>query len=526
MGAMSRLRVPSDASLPSSSIFSAACVINAVTAAALVGVGLVAVTEITSSDPSPPPPPLLPPGVRGYPSALPFPPSSPPASSETLGILLGIVLGAVASIGINIGNNIQALGLKSKEEKETDTRDSGGGGEGGVAGNGGGNQRLFVIGTVIFVSSSLVNFGAFALAPASILAPLESFQFVSNLLFNHYVNHAPISWRMINGVVLVIVGCGTAVGLGPSSVFKFTLQDLVDYWTSPAWIAYLWCIIVLALLAEATNYYYHKEKRRGRDPPYSKTVLPVTFAVSSALIGTQSVVQAKCLSECVEQLGKGVNVFGHAYFWIALFLFVSLVAVWLFRLTKALEYFDPLFIIPLLQSNYILFATISGGIYFKEFEALEGYQWFGFASGIAIMFTGLYMLAPLDEVQETLPSAISDSCRAENAAGASNSSHGRTAAFSSRAKTMPTAGKNHPPPPPSTAGDIVTLSELQLPTEPMDPLEADSRSLELDGSPLPPPKSRPVPIEAMAKSPTPRSKGSPGSRGPPGPGLRNDLRRI
>ena len=44
-----------------------------------------------------------------------------------------------------------------------------------------------------------------------------------------------------------------------------------------------------------------------------------------------------------------VNVFHFYYFYIALFLFVSLVAVWLARLTKALEFFDPIFIIPMLQ---------------------------------------------------------------------------------------------------------------------------------------------------------------------------------
>jgi hypothetical protein len=32
---------------------------------------------------------------------------------------------------------------------------------------------------------------------------------------------------------------------------------------------------------------------------------------------------------------------------------------------QALKDFDPLFIIPLLQSNYILFSTITGGIYFQ-----------------------------------------------------------------------------------------------------------------------------------------------------------------
>lgn len=118
---------------------------------------------------------------------------------DLLIVILGIFLGAAASVGINIGNNIQSLGLKQREA--------------GKKGN------LFRIGTTIFVAASIVNFAAFAFAPASILAPLESFQFVSNLVFNRYVNKAQITKRMVFGVILVIVGCATTVSLGPNKVW-------------------------------------------------------------------------------------------------------------------------------------------------------------------------------------------------------------------------------------------------------------------------------------------------------------------
>jgi len=290
-------------------------------------------------------------------------------------IILGVFLGATASVGINIGNNIQALGLKRKDAGQKD--------------------HLFHIGTAIFVTASIINFAAFAFAPAAILAPLESFQFVANLFFNHYVNKAVITRQMIKGVSLVVLGCGMAVGMGPNKVYEFTLPMLVDFWTEPAWCGYLVGIMILAAVAQVLNMLYSDLVQRGQSPPYQKKVLPVTFAMSSALVGTQSVVQAKCLSECLEQLtAHEVNIFAYWYFWIALFLFVSLVAIWLFRLTKALEHFDPLFIIPMLQSNYILFATISGGIYFQEFNDMKAWQWGGFVVGINVMFTGLYLLAP------------------------------------------------------------------------------------------------------------------------------------
>ena len=44
-------------------------------------------------------------------------------------------------------------------------------------------SRLWCIGMGIFVSFSMLNFAALALAPASVLTPLESIQFVTNVVY-------------------------------------------------------------------------------------------------------------------------------------------------------------------------------------------------------------------------------------------------------------------------------------------------------------------------------------------------------
>ena len=62
--------------------------------------------------------------------------------------------------------------------------------------------------------------------------------------------------------------------------------------------------------------------------------------------------------------------------------------------------YDPLFIILLLQANYILFSTVTGGIYFKEFAELTVFSAAMFGLGVAIMFVGLYLLAPVTSFEE------------------------------------------------------------------------------------------------------------------------------
>ena len=81
-------------------------------------------------------------------------------------VALGIFLGLSASIGINLGNNMQSLGMAQQEESGSETK-----------------TKTFWIGTYMFAIASIINFAAFGFAPASTLAPLESVQFVTNLLF-------------------------------------------------------------------------------------------------------------------------------------------------------------------------------------------------------------------------------------------------------------------------------------------------------------------------------------------------------
>ena len=63
-------------------------------------------------------------------------------------------------------------------------------------------------------------------------------------------------------------------------------------------------------------------------------------------------------------------------------------------MNDALGKYSALFIIPLLQANYILLAIINGGIFFDEFRAFKAGHWVVFALGLLGIFIGLYYLRP------------------------------------------------------------------------------------------------------------------------------------
>ena len=174
------------------------------------------------------------------------------------------------------------------------------------------------------------------------------------------------------------------------------LGTLEAYWDAPAWLIYLGCIILLAVLAELVYRQYKQAAARGDQLPLAEAVQPLAFALASALVGTQAVVQAKCAAEAVKLIAEGCigPVLASWYLYVTIILLASCGAAWLYRLNLALASYDPLFIIPLLQSQYIVCAVLSGGIYFQEFTQLDTKRAALFVLGILTLLSGLSLMLP------------------------------------------------------------------------------------------------------------------------------------
>lgn len=98
--------------------------------------------------------------------------------------------------------------------------------------------------------------------------------------------------------------------------------------------------------------------------------MAILYSTYSALFGSTSVVFAKLIAEFLLLLGDGIPIFSHWYFYVNLVAWIVLMSYWLARLNNALALYDPLFIIPLLQANFICFAIVSGGIFYQEFNSM------------------------------------------------------------------------------------------------------------------------------------------------------------
>lgn len=324
---------------------------------------------------------------------------------------LGIAVGLTASVFINIAQNQLARG----------------------------KQPGLWVG--VFALSAIANFGAFALAPGSVLSPLEGAQFVTNLIYNlanrnpallHSGSGALTAYgrRVLLGTLLVLGGVVLpVVGGAGAAPAKFDEKAIECMWSRPLTIAYLGGCAALAAaclsgwrLMRTSEYVRSPAKRRfdqlvmqdiwrkfgcetaervraARDEvaAYRRYVRdthmdprPLSLALyglGSALVGGLAVVMAKVVSELIEiLLGDGPDILTRPLIWVQSALVAALFAAWLDLLGRAPTYFAQVAAIPTLQGGYIIFASVGPGIFLEELAQLS-------AANVALFFSGMALIA-------------------------------------------------------------------------------------------------------------------------------------
>lgn len=273
------------------------------------------------------------------------------------GLPVGIVLGVIGSIGINVGQNLQSSGIQalSPELRPKPWK-----------------SRKWLVGMAAFISFSLMNFAALAFAPALILTPLESIQFVTNVAYNRVINRAHVSARMYLGVGLAVLGTCFAVVFGPpDSTGCNSVAQLESNWTKAGWWVYVALSLLIAGAAYAAHRVWSARIRRGVPVKRAAVLLPIAYSLHASLTGgAQMIVQSKVFSEMLFMLfadhGTVCAIFSSWLLYVTTVLVVTCGIIWMWRLTQCLGMYDPLLILPLMVGCYIVFGSIAGGIFFGE----------------------------------------------------------------------------------------------------------------------------------------------------------------
>lgn len=250
---------------------------------------------------------------------------------------------------------------------------------------------------IVFVIANIANFASFAFAAQSLLAALGSIQFVSNVVFSKVVNRETLNPWILVGTVVVVVGCILLVVFGSHESPSFTAQELMDLYSNPSYIAYL-CVAAVVCIASYLMYQFgktrvpHSMDKSPREMGVWYRWLPIFYTLSSAVIGTQSVLYGKSMSLLLRTSLSGDNQANQWYTWMVVILFMSCACFWVVRFNKGLKMFPVSIIMPTLQVGWILLSMISGSLYFQEFQDMTVLEKIMFGVGTAILITGVYLI--------------------------------------------------------------------------------------------------------------------------------------
>jgi len=257
--------------------------------------------------------------------------------------------------------------------------------------------HLWGIGTTTFVISSIMTFVAFGFAAQSLLASLESVQFVSNIAFAKLVHKEEITYTMIVSTLLIVGGNALVVIFSGHNSLLLNGVEIFDlYAKNASFHVYLAIAGSLCVFSEYTWKHYHKSRIHHKVKLWAHSfVEPLCFCVASAIVGAFAVVNAKNMSMLLASTAStDRSEFKHEQLYIIFFCWIFIVGFWVGRIDQGLDLFPPLFVIPVIQVCFVFFSILCGGIFFKEFHSFSGKQYAGFASGVALILFGVYGLAP------------------------------------------------------------------------------------------------------------------------------------
>lgn len=302
------------------------------------------------------------------------------SSSESSGNwILGVVLNILGSVSINFGTNLIKYAYIHNPGERT---------------------RVWRLGMAIFVVGNIVNFVSFSFAAQSLLAALEP-TFVTNVIFGYLLLDLPVTRKMILSTSLIIVGNILIVIYSSHDSNSYTTSDLMDLYSNTMYIVYV--SLAAAVCVGGTFIYQHLMARleRGDKTVWVRSVIPALYAVCSGLIGTQSIIFAKSLSNVVILTFSGDNQFGNWFSYAILAMWLCTMVFWLNRMNHALIVFPGNAIIPVLQVVWIILGVTSGGIYYEEFDNLSSEQVIGFGTGLVLVLIGVVFLSPRVDSKKT-----------------------------------------------------------------------------------------------------------------------------
>ncbi|XP_076923442.1 putative magnesium transporter NIPA8 isoform X2 [Bidens hawaiensis] len=320
--------------------------------------------------------------------------------------VIGAFINLFGSIAINFGTNLLKLGHDERERHS-------------ILGEGINKKTIlrpiisfqsWRIGILFFAFGNALNFISFGYAAQSLLSALGSVQFVSNIVFAHFVLNKTVTVKVLVATAFIVLGNTSLVAFGNHQSPVYTQDQLAEKYINITFLFY--CLLLMAVVA-MHHYVYRRGELllaiSGKEVMrYWKLLLPFSFAVVSGAIGSCSVLFAKSLSNLLRLSMTSSYHLDSWFTYSILLMFLCTAAFWMTRLNEGLAQFDAILIVPMFQIAWTFFSICTGFVYFQEYQVLNALRTVMFILGMISVFIGISLLAP-DESKGIYVGEVMDS---------------------------------------------------------------------------------------------------------------------
>ncbi|DAZ96002.1 TPA: hypothetical protein N0F65_009303 [Lagenidium giganteum] len=298
---------------------------------------------------------------------------------------VGVIVGILGSVCTNMGVNLQKFSFmreakKSIKAKRPYVR-----------------QPLWVIGLLLVISGSGLDFLALGFLPQSLAIPVGGSTMVANVVFASLFLKEKFSRLDAMGTSLVMGGICVVAAFANKESDCYTVTELVHLYSEPLFIMYVVVMICSCLALYASTKYLEKVLRlHGSSSTVYKRFArlhPVCYPALSGVFGAQSVLFAKSVAELIKTTAHGENQFVNFGTYAIAFSMFACIFLQIHWLAHGLQSFDAVFIVPVFQCFFISISIFGGGVYFNEFATMSSLALGMFFTGVAVTLSGVYLLS-------------------------------------------------------------------------------------------------------------------------------------
>jgi len=232
-------------------------------------------------------------------------------------------------------------------------------------------SKCLILSAVAYILfGSILVFSSLTFLPYIVVAAFGSLQTLYSLLWCRFFNGIDISTRQLMGALGICAGCALLYQDGEERLTSPLMNpaQLFHAYSKPYYQSYLIAICCLHFIINCYNSF------RTQNYHLSPIVDIVLFSIQSAMLGTQYMVMSKTIAMLLRLYASNdvnfYNAFNGGFLIASILVTIISTLFWKHRVSISESKFDISIIKPMNQIMWVIFAVLSGGLYFEEIQNL------------------------------------------------------------------------------------------------------------------------------------------------------------